>query len=352
MKREIHFIVPGDIDQLTGGFIYAKRIINELRLIGRNVILHELSGELPNEDTPAKISAKMILDQVSDNDIVIIDWLGIIAFEKVLEIHHLRVIFIALIHNPVHIDSLSFRKINFEAFEIKFLSMFQQVIVTSEYTAELLRKYTKELEINTVNPGIDIPAKINDSYISNSKHTIKILSVGSLIPRKGIVVLIEALSQLKEIKWELICVGNVNRNKEYVENIKMKISSFNLIDRIKFTGNVSPQKLSKLFQSSDIFVLPSYFESYGMVLAEAMIYSLPIITTNAGAIPYTVSTNSAILIKPGSVNEMVEALYKLMTDIEFRKDLAKKSKKAGKQLLTWSDATKKFDSIVNKVKML
>lgn len=351
MTRRYHFIVPGDINQYTGGFIYAKRIIKELRQIGRNVILHELSEEFPNEVIPEKISLKMIFDQVFDNDIVIIDWLGILAFEKVLEIHHSRVIFIALIHNPVHIDTQTFSKINFEQIEIKFLSMFQQVIVTSEYTAELLRKYTKGLEISTINPGIDKPAKINDSYTPNSKQPVRIISVGSIIPRKGLFVLIEALSQLKKFQWKLICVGNVDRDKKYVENIKMKITSHNLMDRIEFTGNVSAHKLSKLYQSSDIFVLPSNFESYGMVLAEAMIYSLPIITTNAGAIPYTVSTNSAILIKPGSVNELVEALYKLITDIEFRKYKAKESKKAGKQLLTWRDAAKKFDSIVNNVKL-
>ena len=70
-------------------------------------------------------------------------------------------------------------------------------------------------------------------------------------------------------------------------------------ERVEFVGECDEAALNALYDESSVFVLPSYFEGYGMVLTEALARGLPIVSTTAGAIPDTVPPEAGVLVAPG-----------------------------------------------------
>lgn len=101
-----------------------------------------------------------------------------------------------------------------------------------------------------------------------------ILSVGQIIPRKGFDILIHAFSKLDDNKYELYIVGG--KITEFLSSIINK----NKLTNIHFVEFVNKEKLSEFYSAADLFVLPSRFDIWGLVINEALAYSLPIISSN------------------------------------------------------------------------
>jgi len=121
-------------------------------------------------------------------------------------------------------------------------------------------------------------AKINLTLNLNKKY---ILFMSRLHPIKGIEYLVNAWIKLstKYPNWDLLIVGP-EYDSNYVDSIKQKINQYNLNNRVIFTGMLRGQNRLDAFSSSDLFVLPSHSENFGMVIAEAMVAKLPVITTH------------------------------------------------------------------------
>lgn len=124
--------------------------------------------------------------------------------------------------------------------------------------------------------GINNVKKSNPRSIEKNK-TIKVLSIGRLVPYKGFEILLRA-APLSNSNIEFTIVGD-GPLKDYLRN---QIISLNLEDRVFLCGSVSDSELEKLFEVSDIFCLPSKnkAEAFGVVLLEAMRHGLPLITSD------------------------------------------------------------------------
>jgi glycosyltransferase involved in cell wall biosynthesis len=138
--------------------------------------------------------------------------------------------------------------------------------------------------------------------------------MASVTPGKGQHVLVRALGELAELPWTCVCAGDVTRSPAYVRSVEGAIREAGLSGRITLPGACDEDAVEALYRASSIFVLPSYFESYGMVLTEAMARGLPIVSTTAGAIPQTVPAEAGILVAPGDVAELAKALVSLLGD--------------------------------------
>ncbi|MFD0759806.1 glycosyltransferase [Arthrobacter ulcerisalmonis] len=103
--------------------------------------------------------------------------------------------------------------------------------------------------------------------------------MGTLTPRKGYRVLIDALAQLSELPWRLRIVGDTDRSVAEFDALTAAVARAGLADRIKFAGLLEPAALEAAFQASDLFVMPSLYEGFGMALTEAMARGLPIVST-------------------------------------------------------------------------
>jgi glycosyltransferase involved in cell wall biosynthesis len=107
-------------------------------------------------------------------------------------------------------------------------------------------------------------------------------------------------------------------------------------------GDLDREALERQYARADVFVLPSYLEGYGMALAEAVAFGLPVISTTAGAIPETVPANASILVAPGDSRALAKALAAVIDDAGRRAELAANARSARAALPTWASAATKF----------
>ena len=123
-----------------------------------------------------------------------------------------------------------------------------------------------------------------------------------MVPRKGYDLLVEALAGLIDLPWTLTIVGDCGRDPATAARLKADIARHRLAPRVTHRRmRCRIERLAELYASSDLFVLPSRHEGFGMAYAEAIAYGLPVIGTTAGAIPETVPAQAGVLVPPDDV---------------------------------------------------
>jgi glycosyltransferase involved in cell wall biosynthesis len=219
------------------------------------------------------------------------------------------------------------------------------VIVNSRTTADALADYGVAAErITVARPGTD-----RASIVPRHHHgPVALLTVGSLVPRKGYDVLIEALAALTDLPWHLTIVGDV-RDPATAEQVRILVEHHKLGPRTSLLGAVFPSRLAELYALSDLFVLPSRYEGFGMAYAEAIAHGLPVIGTTAGAIPETVPETAGVLIPPDDVPALAAALRHLIESPTERAQLAAGARAAAKHLPTWAESAKLFSDAIERV---
>jgi glycosyltransferase involved in cell wall biosynthesis len=335
---QVHFVVPGPLDQRTGGYLYDRRIIEGLRSEGAAVTVHELAGSFPIVDGAARAAAAAALDARADG-LPVIDGLALPAFADLRA--RLPKSWVALVHHPLALESglAPARAETLARIERRLLPLARRVIVTSPHTATDLAAYrVPPAQIGVVVPGTD-PAPLAQG---SGGPGLALLCVASLTPRKGHLVLLEALAGLLDVDWHLTCVGSPDRDPRAAQAIATAITRLGLDERVTLVGEQDEAGVAPLYDRADLFVLASYHEGYGMVLAEALARGLPIVATKAGAIPGTVPPSAGMLVEPGDPAALAGALRQLMTEPTLRDLLAAGATSERERLPGWADAVRAF----------
>jgi glycosyltransferase involved in cell wall biosynthesis len=111
-------------------------------------------------------------------------------------------------------------------------------------------------------------------------------------------------------------------------------------------GAVSAEQLDELHRDADLFVQTSWFEGYGMALAGAIGYGLPVITTRTGAAPRIVTSEAGVLVAPGDLIALTRALRILIGDMELRERFAAAARAAAENLPSWDDTAQVFEQVL------
>jgi glycosyltransferase involved in cell wall biosynthesis len=151
--------------------------------------------------------------------------------------------------------------------------------------------------------------------------------------------------------WRLTIAGDRTRNLAAAAQLDADIEAHGLGDRVAVLGAVPPERINELFLASDIFVLASRFEGYGMALAEAIAHGLPVVSTRAGAIPDTVPAGTGLLVPPDDAAVLACALRRLIGDPAERQRLSENARAAAAQLPTWQDSARLFAGAVETVEL-
>ncbi len=346
---KVVFAIPGDIATETGGYAYDRRMLRELPSFGIEMSHLALPGSFPNPTAADLAETEKRLAATPAGIKLMIDGLALGAMPAGL-VERLDRRIVALVHHPLALEAglTEARARELAASETAALALCRRVIVTSPMTARILVADfgVPADKITVAEPGTD-PAP----RATGTGTPMQLLSVGAISQRKGYHVLLEALKPLADMDWRLSIVGATDRDKATVEALRQEIdASRGLKDRITLTGAVVPATLDRLYASADIFVLPSLFEGYGMVLAEAMSRGLPIICTTGGAAAETVPDAAAIKVAPGDVAALGAGLVRLMSDKKLRKRLEGASWEAGRQLPTWTETARRIFAAIMEMK--
>ncbi len=286
--NRIAFAVPGDLATPTGGYGYDRRIIAELRALGWQVEVLSLGDGFPRPSAEQRAIALSRLEALPKGVPIVVDGLALGALPEETEKIARRAPLVALVHHPLALETGLSREDAEKLFESErgALAAAHAVIVTSSFTAERLSEdYDVPPDSITVaRPGTDrgAPAK------GSTDGTARLLSVGAVVPRKGFDTLIAALAPIADLVWRLTIAGDLTRDQTTVAQLVADIARHDLTRRVDLLGTVPHERVTTLYSSSDIFVLASHFEGYGMAYAEAMAHGLPIIGTTGGATVDTV----------------------------------------------------------------
>ena len=166
------------------------------------------------------------------------------------------------------------KKIGLALYQHKALKKADYIHATAKSELDQIRKlgYHKPAEI--VPNGIEITdLKLKTEW----QKAQNILFLSRIHPKKGIELLIEAIGQLQNSQLKITIAGEGDQN--YVESLTKLCDQKNLSRQFEFTGGVYGQQKWELYHQSDLFVLPTYSENFGIVVAEALATGIPVITT-------------------------------------------------------------------------
>jgi glycosyltransferase involved in cell wall biosynthesis len=349
VRGDFVFAIPGDLDTPTGGYAYDRRMIAELRELGWRPEVLGLGEGFPRPNALTKAAAKAHLTDVPKGRPIVIDGLafGVLpeAAEALRETHPL----LALVHHPLALetgvrpeDAVALR-----TSERAALACARGVIVTSPATARTLaREFGVPAErITVAEPGTDRVAVVRRKQTG----AVALLAVGAVVPRKGYDVLIEALAGLIDLPWRLTIVGDCGRDLPAVTRLRADIERHRLSPRVAIEDAVSDERLATLYATSDLFVLASHYEGFGMAYAEAIAHGLPVIGTTGGAIPDTVPASAGVLAPPGDAPALAATLRHLIEDTAARDRLAAGARAAADKLPTWRGSAEKFSQAIERV---
>lgn len=346
--RAVTLAVPGDLATPTGGYVYDRRITGELRDMGWTVDVLDLGDGFPFVDEARRAKAGRLLGDASPDQALIVDGLAFGVLPEAAASLNKSHRTIALVHHPLAYESglPDDRKAALHKSEKDVLTNVRGVIVTSEATKQLVVS-----EYDVPSDAVAVVRPGHDRVVSSrgQSETISLLAVGSLVPRKGYDVLVAALAMLKDMNWALTIAGDRTRNAETAKQLEQQISVCGLGGRIVLTGAVSDDKLAELYSGASVFVLASRFEGYGMALADATAYGLPVVATNAGAIPEAVPDGAGILVPPDDAAALAAALRRVIGDRRERDSLAAHARTASSHLPTWRDQAMLFARAIESV---
>jgi glycosyltransferase involved in cell wall biosynthesis len=347
--RRIAFAAPGDLATPTGGYAYDRRMIAELERLGWQIDIVDLGEGFPWPGSERRKGALALLAAVPAGRAIVIDGLALGVLPDAAERLHLRNPLVALVHHPLAMESglTAQQSDEFRVSERTALAAASHIIVTSDATArQLAAEYGVDTErITVARPGNDLGPMSQGSR----DGIVRLLSVGALVRRKGFDVLVGALATLADLPWRLTIAGDRGRDPKTSAQLDADIARHELGGRIELLGAVLPEKLATLYEVSDLFVLASRFEGYGMAYAEAIAHGLPVIGTNAGAIPDTVPAGAGILVSPDDVGALAAALRQTIENPQHRRRLAASARQAASQLPTWQDSANLFSRALEAV---
>jgi len=343
----IYFAYPGDLATLSGGYHYDRRLIGELRKSGVkvNTLSLPFHSSLQDEaNQSAHNTIHQLLTELPEQSVVMMDGLAFGTLDELAIKHAQRLRLVALCHHPLALETgidASQRKALMIS-ERRALACACATIVTSAHTRQIL---IDQYGVSAGKILVALPGTDSTAFATCDGNPVRFLTIGSLTQRKAHDILIDSLAQLEALPWQARFVGSSDFEPAWASNLQARVNSLGLSQRICFAGTVENPQLE--YQQADVFVLPSRFEGYGMVFAEALAAGLPIIAARAGAVPDVVPKTAGLLVSPDNTEDLTKALQKVLTSGSLRRRLQTGARQAAATLPSWVDCA---TLVANKLK--
>ena len=217
----------------------------------------------------------------------------------------------------------------------------------STYTARELRKFTSvPIEVIPYTAELAAPATLGDAATNREPS---ILFVGRLIERKGVSHLIRALGTVRErTPARLVVIGD-GPERPRLERLAQDLG---LRDQVEFRGRVGDDELRRAYASAAVFVLPSVLdarqdtEGLGVVLLEAMNYSVPVVASEIGGITDIVEhERTGLLVAPGDEGALAGALTRVLNDRGLSERLGAAGLRALSESFSWDGIVDRWEAV-------
>ncbi len=314
----IGFVIYGSLDTRSGGYLYDRQLVSYLRSQGDRVTIfsmpwrtyaHHLLHNLQHRWLDAWEQAHLdvlIQDELNHPSLFHLNrrFASRAAIPILALVHHLR-------SDEAHARGLMpiYRRV-----ERRYLQSVHGWICNSRSTLASVQALTgQHLPAVVAHPGRPSqPPAISDEVIQARAHApgpLRLLFVGNIIPRKGLHILLQALSHLPTAAAHLTIVGDDRVAPRYSRRMRQRIAHLGLEARIRWMGPVSDERLQALYTDHHVLVVPSQHEGFGIVYLEAMAYGvLPIGSQSGGAREIIRPGETGLLIPPNDPQALAARL--------------------------------------------
>ena len=230
------------------------------------------------------------------------------------------------------------------------------VLADSSATRDDLLEHCKETpdtRVSVLHGGVDerfLPQPAGKQQAIRKKYGLDqwpfIFSVGTLQPRKNHGRLVQALSLLVEggLDLHLVIAGGAGWLSEPFHR---QLQESGIEDRVHMTGFVDDADLPALYSAAEVFAFPSLYEGFGLPVLEAMSCATPVVTSNLSSLP-EVAGDAALLINPLDVEDLADALRRLISDSQLRRQLIQAGQTRAGQF-TWRKAALQLLDVYRRV---
>lgn len=354
-----------------GGFAVVSNLINTMLKLNTSLDIHVVSFGEKNE-TVHKDGYTIHLIEYIDFPTARYWYLPRLLKNKILEINpdliHLHFTyppysFIAQLSIPVVITVHGLSAIRVKGSYAKRNYLNMRFIIDPYFEKKALQSANKIIAVSMwmkdnvdniigVNPktvyipnGIDVEEYSNIEPVKDMHHP-SIFFVGRLIKIKGVDILIKALQIIKTSIPDIhLYIAGEGPLRERLESLAVKL---NVDKNITFLGFVSDKKIQML-ASTDVFVMPSRFESFGIVALEALAAGAPVVAANVGGIPDILDNGRyGILVEPENPEDLAQKIIMLIENPDLRKKLSEMGKQRAKEY-SWDHIAKRTLEIYHSV---
>lgn len=304
-----------------------------------------LPGGFPSPTGAEAEAAVAVLGEALARGPVLVDGLALGALPGVAGLPaELRARLAALCHHPLGLEpglspAESARRL---AEESAALAACAAVAVTSDTTGRTL---TERLGVPSDRITVALPGTDPAPQAPRRGDPPLILGVGTLSRRKGWDLLLSALAAVADRPWRAVIAGADDRDPETAAALRAQCEARRLAGRVDLPGALPRAEVDRLYLEADLFVLPSRYEGFGMVVTEALARGLPVIAADAGAVAEAAG-GAARLVPPEDPRALAEALEDLLDRPAARDRLAAAARARAADLPGWKDTARRLRAML------
>ena len=324
----VAWIIYGSLDQVSGGYIYDRLVVEHLRALGDTVTVVSLD---PHGHSLPALSTDdydvVVGDELCFRELGTLFRTAPAGLRRVLLIHHLTAWEYPA--GPARDELLALETAAIDAADV--------CVATSDVTAARLQHERLAQNVAVAEPGADRFERAGSAAKKPARPRLRLLFVGNILPRKRVLELAQAFVELASEQAELVLVG-AELDPEYAQSVRAVLARGQVTDRVHWLGSLDATGVAEQLSLADALILPSALEGYGMVLSEALWMGVPIIAARVGAAEALASRSRAgLLFEPDDVRGLGMALTCFNKDRELRASLWDAAWQAAAQLPRWRD---------------
>ena len=357
----IGFIIYGRIDTLTGGYLYDQIVVEGLQRLGHEVTVislppgsylqHLVTGFLPGS-FPSIFKERF--------DIIVQDELchpSLVLMNRQLARQDGRPLLVALVHHTLcHEPRHRWQNMLLAVVERRFLSSVDGFIYNSQTTRSRVRSLIghHRPELIAYPAGDRLGSPVSAEFIRNRAQRpgpLELLFLGNVIPRKGLLPLLDALAGVDRNVWRLSVVGGSDFDPAHGIKVEQRCRQLKLSDSVRFLGPLGDADLVAVLGRSHLLCMPYAYEGFGIGILEAMAFGLPAMGCQNGAAGETIRHGiNGFLLAPDDLAGLGPLLVELQTNRKQLQRMAHAAARTYARSPGWQDSVAAINGFLRTIK--
>lgn len=341
----VGLVVYGDLEFPSGGFLYDRMLVAALRRAGDVVDVLSLPWEaygkcLAHNFSPT-IRARL---RGWHGDLLLQDELvhPSLFFLNRMSRRPRAVPIVSIVHHLRTSEKPAGARVLLRSVECAYLRGVDAFVFNGETTRQSVRLLRGDTDPCVVAPpgGDRLGRGLSDAEVEARAGAapLRVLFIGNLIPRKGLLTLLRSMAMRPAADWRLTVVGSRAVDRAHVRQVDRFIADHGLGKRVTMRDHLDDNEVAGELRAAHVLAVPSAYEGFGIVYLEAMGFGVvPIGSTAGGAAELIEDGRSGFLVRPGDAAALADVIERLGADRRLLRSCARAALQRFRQLPGWEE---------------